>query len=116
MILVTTYMRCAAEAKPTFLAAAGDALENSRQEAGCLRYQLFEDVEEPGAFVWVEQWENEKLVLHHLFSEHGRRFRAAVEGIVTSGVTLIHEVARSHTWTPDQSGLWTTTQATQTEA
>ncbi|MBX3567571.1 MAG: antibiotic biosynthesis monooxygenase [Rhizobiaceae bacterium] len=50
-------------------------VEPSRGEEGNIRYDLFEDLNEPGKFVFVEHWENAGAQQkHHEESEHIRHF------------------------------------------
>ncbi len=50
------------EVRKAFEAVVGP----SRKEAGCLAYQLFEDVHYTGSFFTVEEWESEEALDTHL--------------------------------------------------
>ena len=51
-------------------------VEPSRCDAGNLRYELFEQKDDPRRFVFVEHWENPAAQeAHHTQSEHIRRFQ-----------------------------------------
>lgn len=50
-------------------------VEPSRRENGNIRYDLLEDVNEPGQFVFVEHWESaEAQAHHHNHGEHIKKF------------------------------------------
>lgn len=51
--------------------------EASRQEEGSIRYELLEDQDEPGRFVFVEEWSSlEMRTRHHEHSPHVQHFHA----------------------------------------
>jgi quinol monooxygenase YgiN len=54
--------------------------EPTRAEAGCIRYDLFEDLENPGKFTFIEEWESEAHLLAHSQSDHLNKGRALLEG------------------------------------
>lgn len=45
-------------------------LEPSREEAGCLRYALFQNEDDPQEFVTVEQWRDQAAADAHLATRH----------------------------------------------
>lgn len=50
-------------------------VEPSRNESGNIRYDLFEDREEPGRFVFVEEWASiETQSKHHEHGPHIQHF------------------------------------------
>lgn len=52
-------------------------VEPSREEEGNRRYNLFEDRNEPGLFVFVEEWESSEAQLkHHENGPHIQHFHA----------------------------------------
>ncbi|EHP41065.1 antibiotic biosynthesis monooxygenase [Cupriavidus basilensis OR16] len=50
-------------------------VEPSRKDRGNLRYELFEQLDDPGRFVFLEHWASEEAQgEHHTQAEHIRRF------------------------------------------
>lgn len=47
-----------------------DAIAPSRQEPGCLRYEVFEDVDEPGVFYLVSGWTHARAAASHIDTPH----------------------------------------------
>jgi quinol monooxygenase YgiN len=45
----------------------------TRKEQGCIEYRLFIKREEPGLFVFIEEWENRSSLDKHIASEHFTR-------------------------------------------
>jgi quinol monooxygenase YgiN len=55
----------------------GALVAPSREEEGNLDYDLYEDIGEPGKFVFVEHWSSEELRnKHHTQGPHIQRFHA----------------------------------------
>jgi len=54
----------------------------TRAEAGCIRYDLHRDNENPGFFVFYETWESRELWQAHMNAPHLAAYMAATEGAV----------------------------------
>lgn len=61
-------------------------IEPTRQEQGCLQYDLHQDNERPELFVFYEGWESKVLLQAHLASGHIQAYSQAVEGAIASFV------------------------------
>lgn len=42
----------------------------TREEEGCIAYELFQDVKDPSVVAFIETWESEEALKRHLKSEH----------------------------------------------
>ena len=58
----------------------------TRGEAGCLQYDLHVDSENPGFFVFYENWESRELWRDHMNAPHLAAYMAATEGAVANFV------------------------------
>ena len=68
-------------------------VEPSRNEDGNLRYDLFEDQDEPGRFVFVEEWSSVELRnKHHEHGPHIQHFHA--NGVSNVGKTEFAHVLK----------------------
>jgi quinol monooxygenase YgiN len=68
-----------------------ELVEPSRNEEGNIRYDLFEDQDEPGRFVFVEEWLSiETQTKHHEHGPHIQHFHA-------NGVNNIDKKEFAHT-------------------
>lgn len=80
-------------AKPGSEGKVRDALTvlvgHTREEAGCLRYELFESQATPGTFVTVEEWTDSAALEAHLASPHIAAALEATAELVT-GPPAIH--------------------------
>jgi quinol monooxygenase YgiN len=68
----------------------------SREEPGCISYQVCQDTEDEDAFVFVEEWESEEALEAHFGTSHIATFMSAIrETIVGQPEVKFHTVARS---------------------
>ena len=51
-------------------------------EAGCLRYDLHRDLEDPGNFLFFENWATKQQWLAHMESPHLQAYTAAADALV----------------------------------
>lgn len=54
----------------------------TRAEEGCLQYDLHQDNENPGHFMFYENWTNRALWQTHMNAPHLAAYMAATEGLV----------------------------------
>lgn len=60
--------------KQDLIAAARPAIEATRQEEGCISYDLYESVSEPTKLAFVEEWDNADRLPGHSKTDHMRSF------------------------------------------
>jgi quinol monooxygenase YgiN len=65
MIVITGAARIKPEFRDTMLQIGETQVRNSRAEAGCLSYHFYEDVLEPNAFFFYEEWKDQAAVDFH---------------------------------------------------
>lgn len=54
----------------------------TRQEPGCIQYDLHQDNDNPAVFIFFENWESHTLWQAHMNNEHLKAYVAATEGAV----------------------------------
>ncbi|VXD25929.1 Antibiotic biosynthesis monooxygenase [Planktothrix serta PCC 8927] len=59
-------------------------VEPTRQEAGCLQYDLLQNQEDLTDFTFVEEWESLQHLQSHLASVHLQKALTQIEGLVAS--------------------------------
>lgn len=64
----------------------------TRAEKGALQYDLHVDTENPGYFVFYENWESRDLWQTHMNAPHLAAYMAATDGAVDSFV--LHEMSK----------------------
>lgn len=83
-------------AKPGSEAVLGDALktlaEASRQEEGCLSYEVYDSVSAPGTFITVELWTGQEALDAHFQTPH-LQAALGVAGEHLEGAPQIHPLS-----------------------
>ena len=59
-------------------------IEPTRNEAGCVQYDLHQDNENPAIFLFYERWESREIWQEHMNSAHFAEFMKATEGAIAS--------------------------------
>jgi quinol monooxygenase YgiN len=59
-------------------------MEPTRQEMGCIKYELLQNQADPTDFTFVEEWETAALLDAHLASTHIQAALPKLEGLATS--------------------------------
>lgn len=59
-------------------------IEPTRNEEGCLQYDLHQDRTNPAIFLFYEKWQNRDLWQQHMNNDHIKTYRQATEGAVES--------------------------------
>lgn len=75
-IRVIARVRAARGRESTVEVALRGLLAPTRAEPGCVRYELFQNVEAPGDFIVDEEWRDEAAHALHMRSEHVARMLA----------------------------------------
>ena len=58
-------------------------IDITREEDGCLNYNLHQDNDNPAHFVFYENWESRELWQVHMSNQHLADYMDATEGAVT---------------------------------
>ncbi len=59
-------------------------IEPTRQEQGCIKYELLQNQADPTDFTFVEEWESAALLEQHLASNHLQAAVQKLEGLAVS--------------------------------
>ncbi|MEH6448397.1 MAG: putative quinol monooxygenase [Oleispira sp.] len=59
-------------------------IEPTRNENGCLQYDLHQDNENPEVFVFYENWQSRELWQIHMNNDHLKAYMEETEGAVVS--------------------------------
>ncbi|HEY8908721.1 MAG TPA: putative quinol monooxygenase [Desulfosporosinus sp.] len=70
MIKVTAKMVIKDDMAEELKSSVLELVAETRKEAGCLVYQLFQDVNNQKVFTFVEEWESTEALEKHLNSKH----------------------------------------------
>lgn len=69
MIIVKIKMNALSEKRKEVLQTLLSTIEAIRQEKGCRRYQIFQDIENENVFSLVQEWETREDMEHHMKSD-----------------------------------------------
>ncbi|MGE3173641.1 MAG: putative quinol monooxygenase [Planctomycetota bacterium] len=72
-------------ARPDTIDAMRDVLKGllqpTRMEAGCLRYELLQNLHDPTDFTFVEEWRTDADLTQHLAAPHLQAAHGEIEGL-----------------------------------
>lgn len=96
MVIVIGRVSCTEDNRDELIEAAGVMQEASRGEEGCIRYGFFSAVEDPLAFVAVEEWTDRAALDAHFEQPHLKEFTARLGELVSARPEVaIHEVGET---------------------
>lgn len=72
--------------------ALTDLVAPTLAEPGCLQYDLHQDLELPGLFLFYENWASKEAWLTHMTSDHLSDMKAATQGKTAD--TVIHQMEK----------------------
>jgi quinol monooxygenase YgiN len=94
MLIVIGRVTCNPDQRDELVAQFTEMQDNSRREAGCLRYGFFSAVEDPMSFVAVEEWADREALDLHFAQPHLQEFtRRLLELVSSRPEVAIHEIA-----------------------
>jgi quinol monooxygenase YgiN len=76
MIVVNAQVTLAPEHRRAFIREAHKIIPLVRSETGCTRYELVADLSSPLLVHFLEEWENQEHLDHHLVRPHMQEFFA----------------------------------------
>ncbi len=59
-------------------------IQPTRNEEGCLQYDLYQDNEKPELFLFYENWESNDFLQKHMKSQHIKAYMKATKGCLES--------------------------------
>jgi quinol monooxygenase YgiN len=96
MVLIEARFTVDAESLKALLGAVADLVHASLAEPGCLRFECYEDVWSPGAFVVLGAWADRAALDLHEGSAQVAAFKTlAAPLMVAREPTRIYDVARA---------------------
>ena len=69
MIIVTLRMRVPAERRKAFLDSARLIAGPTKVQPGCISCGLFQDLDDPNAILFIEEWQSREGLEHHIKSD-----------------------------------------------
>lgn len=72
----------------TMIEAARPCIAATLKEAGCLAYELHQDLEDPTKFVFFERWKSPQALSDHLGAAHTTKLLGAVGKVLDGAPTF----------------------------
>ena len=101
MIVVTGRVRIPDQNRERFLEIGTTMCAASRADDGCLGYRFYEDAEQRGRFVFIEEWRDDEALQAHFRQAHTGEFMGELPGLLGEPPdALFHTVAVSRRLDP----------------
>ena len=71
-----------------------ELVEKTRQESGCIHYELCQDRKDAGHFVFIEEWQDDAALEAHVASEHFQRLVPQIDAYSIAEGRFTHLVKR----------------------
>ena len=82
-----------ADSREQLKSAMRALVEPSRREPGCIRYELYQDIEKEGDLILIESWRDQAALDEHLakpyLKDFSARFADVFREAITSGLTRL---------------------------
>ena len=88
MIIVTAMMHVKSGKKEAFILEAKDLISATREEDGCINYNLLSNIEDENALVMLEQWKDMESLTKHMKTNGFLQFEVAIEPLLARGVDI----------------------------
>jgi quinol monooxygenase YgiN len=82
MIVVTGRVQVPAEHRERFLEIATEMCSASRGDDGCIGYRVYEDLEQPSRYVFIEEWRDDEALQAHFRRPHTTKFMGVLVGLL----------------------------------
>ncbi len=101
MILITATVAVAPKDREAMLVLGRTQAANSRAEEGNVSYGFYEDMLQPGTFIFIERWRDQTAVNTHFAKPYSGAFVTQVRAIALSAPAIeLHEVTGVRTIVP----------------
>jgi quinol monooxygenase YgiN len=91
MVYVIAHLRAHAGKGDEVAALAVPLIEATRQEDGCISYDLYRKITEPDVLVFVETWKSRAAVDAHFIEPHLKAFQAAMADLLAEvRIEVVH--------------------------
>jgi quinol monooxygenase YgiN len=99
MLIIQGDFTVKADRRDEAIQAMIDVAQATQQEAGCIRYNFYADLENPTRFIVYEEWESQAHLDTHLSQDsppaHMVRFRQQMADMRDSASVRKHQVSES---------------------
>jgi quinol monooxygenase YgiN len=101
MIVVTGRVQIPVDRREEFVVIATTMCAASREDDGCVGYRVYEDLEQPNRFVFIEEWRDDAALQSHFSQAHTGNFMGALVPMLGEPAdALFHTVAATRRLDP----------------
>jgi quinol monooxygenase YgiN len=98
MVILHACVPVKPEARQRWRALADTVAGPSRVEEACHSYRIYEDIETPNSFIFIEEWEKVDGLYRHFRTPHFTEFFGALPEVLAGPPDgSVHEVASTRT-------------------
>jgi len=105
VIVVTARAHVPPENRERFAEVATTMCASSREDDGCAGYRVYEDLEQPDHYVFVEEWADEDALQSHFGQPHTGTFMRGLGGLLAGPADVVFHTTASARWLDPQRGL-----------
>jgi len=88
MIIVTAMMNVKPGIKYAFILEANQLVEATRQEKGCISYDLLTSTDDEDLLIMLEKWEDIDSLNRHMETDHFKKFGDTIERFLTREIEV----------------------------
>lgn len=107
VIVVTGRAQVPVENRERFIEVATTMCASSREDEGCSGYRVYEDLEQPDHYVFVEEWADEGALQSHFAQPHTAAFMRDLGGLLAGPADVVFYTTASARRLDPQHGLVT---------
>jgi quinol monooxygenase YgiN len=105
VIVVTGRAQVPVESRERFIEVATTMCVSSREDEGCGGYRVYEDLEQPHHYVFVEEWADEGALQSHFAQPHTAAFMRDLGGLLAGPADVVFHTTASARRLDPQRGL-----------
>jgi len=88
MIIVTARMKVKSGKMESFISKTQYLISSTRQEKGCISYNLYASTEEDDVLIMLEQWIDIKSSNEHMETDHFKKFGNTIEHFLEEKIEI----------------------------
>jgi quinol monooxygenase YgiN len=105
VIVVTGRAHVPPQSRERFIEVATAMCASSREDEGCGGYRVYEDLEQPDHYVFVEEWADEDALQRHFAQPHTGSFMRDLGGLLSGPADVVFHTTASARRLDPQRGL-----------
>ena len=88
MIIVTAMMDVKSGKKETFINETQSLISATRNEKGCISYNLYASTEDNNVLVMLEEWKDSDALNNHMKTNHFKKFGKTIKHLLAKEIEI----------------------------